>query len=126
MLCPNCGNQIPDNSKWCPNCGQGTKKVPTNKGVSTPSPVQSNYPPQQPYYPPQQPVYPPQPPFKPADDEPSIGLNILSFLFPLIGWVLYFVYKDDKPVRAKSCSRWAWISFIISFVIGFIGGMASV
>ena len=27
MLCPNCGNQIPDNSKWCPNCGQGTKKV---------------------------------------------------------------------------------------------------
>jgi len=32
MLCNNCGNQIPDNSVTCPNCG-----TPTNGGTQVPS-----------------------------------------------------------------------------------------
>ncbi len=28
-FCPNCGNQLPDGSKFCPNCGAGTSVTPT-------------------------------------------------------------------------------------------------
>lgn len=55
-----------------------------------------------------------------TDDEPSTGLNIFSFLFPIIGWVLYFVYRDKSPIKAKSCSKWAWIGFGVGFVLNII------
>ena len=50
-------------------------------------------------------------------------LKLLCFLFPVIGWVLYFVFKDDNPVKANDCAKAAWIGFGISFAIGFIGGL---
>ncbi len=54
----------------------------------------------------------------------STGLKIVSFLFPLIGWILYFVYKDDQPVKAGDCAKFAWIGFCVGFVLGFISGLA--
>ena len=106
MYCPNCGRQIPDNSKWCPNCGQGTQRnQPVNNGG--------------PFYPQPQPIAQPNPyPYK--EDEPSTGLNVISFLFPIAGWILYFVFKEDRPNRARACSRWGWIGFGVGFVLYLI------
>lgn len=59
------------------------------------------------------------------NDEPSVGLGILSFLFPLIGWILYFVHRDKSPIKAKACSKWAWIGFGVSFVLNLIALGAS-
>lgn len=49
------------------------------------------------------------------DDEPSIGLNILSFLFPIIGWILYFAL--NKSEKGKACAKWAWISIAVSIIL---------
>lgn len=56
-------------------------------------------------------------------DKPSVGLNILSFIFPIVGWILYFVYRDDRPNRASACSKWAWISVGISVGIRIISAL---
>lgn len=61
-----------------------------------------------------------------AHQEESIGIGwgILSFLFPLLGFVLYFVWRDDQRLKAKQASNIAWASLAISFLIGFIGGLS--
>ena len=51
-------------------------------------------------------------------------LKLLCFFFPVIGWVLYFVFKDDNQAKASDCATAAWIGFGVSFAIGFIGGLA--
>ena len=58
--------------------------------------------------------------------EESIGAGwgILSFLFPIIGFILYFVWKDTSNYKAKQAANIAWISIALSFVIGFISGLA--
>lgn len=62
----------------------------------------------------------------PVSKEESIGAGwgILSFLFPIIGFILYFVWKDTSNYKAKQAVNIAWISIAISFVIGFISGLA--
>lgn len=61
----------------------------------------------------------------PVKHEESIGAGwgILSFLFPIIGFILYFVWKDTANYKAKQAANIAWISIAISFVIGFISGL---
>ena len=49
-------------------------------------------------------------------DVPSTGLNIISFLFPVIGLILYLVYHEKSPTKAKSVGKWALISFIIGLI----------
>ena len=58
------------------------------------------------------------------DDTPSIGLNILAFIIPLVGIILYFFYREKTPNKAKEILKWALISMAIGFVIGFISGLA--
>lgn len=62
----------------------------------------------------------------PVSKEESIGAGwgILSFIFPIIGFILYFVWKDTSNYKAKQAANIAWISIALSFVIGFIGGLA--
>lgn len=64
------------------------------------------------------------------EDKPNIAINILSFCcIPLLGIIMYFVWKDDKPKAAKSALIWALISvgiyvvFIVFFgILGFVLG----
>lgn len=46
-------------------------------------------------------------------------LTTISLFFPLIGLVLYLVFKNKKPALAKGCGKWAIIGAIIN-VIFFI------
>ena len=61
----------------------------------------------------------------PVKQEESIGAGwgILSFLFPIIGFILYFVWKDTANYKAKQAANIAWIGIAITFVIGFISGL---
>lgn len=45
------------------------------------------------------------------EDKQSTGLNILSFLFPIVGWILYFVFKSESPEKAKGCGIWGLVGF---------------
>lgn len=49
--------------------------------------------------------------------EPSVGLNIVSFIWPLVGLILYLVYNDKSPRRAKECGKWALIGCFVNAVV---------
>jgi len=85
--------------------------------------MSTNYPgPQQP----QQPVYGQQPGYAPAGyapvqpDAPSAGFAILCFFVPIVGLILWLVWKDQTPLKAKSCGKGALIGVIVWFVLGFV------
>ena len=50
-------------------------------------------------------------------DVPSTGLNILSFLIPLAGLVIYLIDRDRMPQRAQAAGRWALIGMVVSVVL---------
>jgi hypothetical protein len=53
-------------------------------------------------------------------DESSFGYGVLSFLFPLVGLILYLVWHDTTPLKAKSCGLGAIIGFISGVVLTII------
>ncbi|MDM5247434.1 MULTISPECIES: zinc-ribbon domain-containing protein [unclassified Lysinibacillus] len=65
-----------------------------------------------------------------SEDRPNIAINILSFCCtPLLGIIMYFVWKDNKPKAAKSALIWALIVIgvyvvvmVVSGIIGFVLG----
>lgn len=54
---------------------------------------------------------------KNEEDKNSLGLNILSFLIPIVGLILYLVNLKDKPIMAKGIGKSALIGFIINCII---------
>ena len=58
-------------------------------------------------------------PYSNPEDRRSGGFAFLCFLFPLVGLILYLVWKDTMPLRAKSCGEGAIIGviFYVVFVI---------
>lgn len=85
--CNTCGATVPDDATVCPYCGNAVTPTQPNNELYTAE-----------------------------EDEPSVGLNILSVLIPLAGWIMYFVFKKDSPIKAKSCAKFAWIGFAIDVV----------
>lgn len=56
-----------------------------------------------------------------VEDKPNMALNIISLLLiPLLGIILYFVWRKDTPKRAKSILTYALIGWGISFALNFI------
>lgn len=51
------------------------------------------------------------------NDAKSFGYGLLGFLFPLIGLIMFLVWKEEFPLRAKSAGKGALISVIINVVI---------
>lgn len=49
--------------------------------------------------------------------------NLLGFVFPIVGWILWAVWHREYPKRAHGICTWAWISFGISVVLGIISAM---
>lgn len=91
-----CGAQIDDNAVVCPNCGTAT----------------DNYAPQN----------------RPAatQDGKSAGFAVLCFFFPVVGLILYLVWKDSLPLRAKSCGKGAIIGVIVYVVFVIIYAIIAV
>lgn len=103
MYCKNCGAQIDDRAVVCPHCG-----VPTDNYAAKPQGVAS-------------------------DDAPSGGFLALCLFFPLLGLILYLVWKDQYPQRAKSCGKGAIIgvclevglSILLIILVFVIAGIAA-
>ena len=68
------------------------------------------------------------PEMKTTVDNPSNAAGIASCCFPIVGLILYFLWKDEKPNSAKLVCNWmiggivAWILF---YVVAFVFGAAS-
>lgn len=56
----------------------------------------------------------------PMQEKLSWGYRLLSFLFPVVGWVLYYQWKSIEPQKAKQVSNAAWTGFIVSFILSII------
>ena len=51
------------------------------------------------------------------DDTPSKGFAVLGFFIPLLGFILYLVWKSETPLKAKSAGKGALIGFITRIVL---------
>lgn len=50
----------------------------------------------------------------------NFGFGLLSFCFPIVGWILYFVWRRRMPRRARQAAMWAWIGFAVNATISTI------
>lgn len=55
-----------------------------------------------------------------ASDASSIGWAILGFCVPIVGLILYLIWKDDTPLKAKSVGTGALASVIVSVVLSIV------
>lgn len=93
IKCDTCGAPVPNNTTICPYCGNAvTPPMASNEMYHEDGDTNE-------------------------EDVPSGGLNILSFLIPIAGWILYFSLRDKTPNKAKACNTAAWVGFIIMFVV---------
>jgi len=133
MFCGTCGNQVPDEVKFCPTCGTATAAQAgeqpqpyQQQPYGQPQPYQQQ-PYQQPYGQPQQyqQPYQPQPYYQaqpPEPDVPNKGLNILSFFIPLVGIIIYATSHQQTPIKAKAALKWSLISVVFWIVFGVVVG----
>ena len=59
--------------------------------------------------------------FKSSNDTPSHLVGIASCCFPIVGIVLYFLWKDEKPQSASLVCKWTIAGLVISVISFFIG-----
>jgi drug/metabolite transporter (DMT)-like permease len=57
-------------------------------------------------------------------DKKSLGFGFLSFMFPLVGLILFIVWHREMPKKAKSAGIGAIIGFVLGIVIGVISFVA--
>ena len=57
---------------------------------------------------------------KKSQDIGGFGWSVLGFFFPIVGLILYLVWKDEKPVTAKAAGVGALIGFILGIVFSLI------
>jgi hypothetical protein len=55
-----------------------------------------------------------------SQDDLGIALKIVSFCIPLVGAILYFVKKKDKPVSAKQACTFALYGVAVGIIINII------
>ena len=55
-----------------------------------------------------------------SEDRLSLGFAILGFFIPIVGLILFLIYEEKKPKRAKSAVKGALIGFITKIVLAII------
>ncbi len=53
----------------------------------------------------------------PVIDNGGFGWGLLGFVFPLVGLILFLVWKDTKPRTARAAGKGALVSVIACVVI---------
>lgn len=100
--CPYCGKEVMEGAAVCLSCGRSLNDFNNNTNNYNPNPYQQN---------------------NSVPDAPSFGFAVLGFLIPVVGLILYLVWKDTTPLKAKSAGKGALISVIVSVVLGIISGI---
>ena len=109
--CSQCGKELVPGAKFCQNCGapvESAAAAGASEGSSAGHYQQQNAQPNYNYV---------------QQDIPSTGLNVLAFFLPLVGLILYLVYVDSTPRRAKDIGKFALIGFGVGVALGVIGAI---
>ncbi len=48
---------------------------------------------------------------------PSFGWALLGFFIPIVGLILYLVWKNEYPMRARSAGKGALVSVILGVIV---------
>lgn len=124
MICPKCGNKIDENMRYCGVCGADTQGTEP-RSAEQPQQTQQNgyYDYNQQYnrnynqsYNANYNQYGYNQGFPRPDDKPDTLMNVLSFFFPIVGIILYFIERETKPARSKAALKWSLISIGVSVV----------
>jgi len=60
-----------------------------------------------------------------SENKWNIGFSILGFFFPIVGFILYLVYRESDPRKAKSAGVGALIGFALKSVGAIISAVFS-
>ena len=100
--CKNCGTQLDEQAVACPQCGAQQNAAPQYNTPNTPAVV----------------------------DNGGFGWGLLGFCIPIVGLILFLVWRDSKPRTGKAAGIGALVSVIISVVfyiltaaLGLLGAM---
>ena len=55
-----------------------------------------------------------------VNDDGNISWGLLGFCVPIVGLILYLVWKDDQPNNAKIAGKGALISTVVSIIVSII------
>lgn len=99
MYCRQCGKQIEDGAAFCPYCGADQAPQagpqPPNGGYGSVPPV----------------------------EESGVGWGVLGFFIPIVGLILFLVWRDEHPARSKGAGIGALIGVCLSVVTGILWGI---
>ena len=115
MLCPSCQRSIPDNSPFCPVCGH---RVSRSVPPTAPAPSESCATPS---------AAPSSSTSSHGPDRPAFsgggmtGLVILSFLVPIVGWIVGGT-NLKYPARKSQAGLLTGVA-TVAFFAYFLGGL---
>lgn len=58
-------------------------------------------------------------------DELSIGMAILCFIAPIVGWILGAVWKNEYPIKGEMATKLGWYGFLFNIVMFFLSTIIS-
>ena len=127
MYCRNCGEPLNDNDRVCPACGTPVEKAaPAGSDQGAPKSGPQTYSYQEGTT--QQTYNYQGSTYQSSEDSGSIGWGILGCCIPLVGLILFLVWKDTKPLSAKKAGIGAIIGvvacvvcYLLLFVIMGVG-----
>lgn len=99
--CSNCGNELNEGAEFCSKCGSA---VAAGSSASIQQSNSENH-------------------RVNNGDAPSGGFAFLGFLFPLVGLILYLVWRESFPLKANSCGKGALVSVVIGVVLTIISNI---
>ena len=103
-FCRKCGSLLADDADFCSSCGTAQNVAPAQNAA----PNQNTY----------NPASAPAP-----EDNGGFGWGALGCCVPIVGLILFLVWKDTKPKTAKAAGKGALISVIISvifYILSFV------
>ena len=87
MFCSKCGKEIADETVVCTNCGCAVNGGKTMSSAAA------------------------------GEDIPNGGLNVLGFLIPIVGLIMYCVMHNQTPRKANQIGLFSLVGFVINFIL---------
>ena len=108
--CENCGAQVEDGARYCIRCGTPVKEKTAQEAASRKQEYR-NVPP---YVSREREFYAPgNEGYYAVRDTGAAGFGVLGFFFPIVGLILYLVWKDTLPKRAKGAGIGALVKGLL-------------
>ncbi|MFW5894836.1 MAG: PLDc N-terminal domain-containing protein [Bacillota bacterium] len=101
--CEKCGEPLEPHYEVCPNCGN---KLQREEKSQTASSSDASRP-------------------RPDEEDDTAGWAVLSVFFPVVGVILYVLWKESRPKASRSVGNAAIVGFILHTIVSaFVGTLS--